>query len=122
VAESQKGYANVASPSGLLDSNGKGTPTSFTRHTIINQPVTIFATYSQPTHKTSPRRLPRTKLNKVDEDLQRPIITQEEADRHCACMFKMDEQTSPRMWSKTLMSFICASVINHDITKVMGQY
>jgi hypothetical protein len=26
-----------------------------------------------------------------------------------------------RIWATELMSFICASVVNHDITKVMGQ-
>jgi hypothetical protein len=92
---------NVASPGRLLDSNGKGTPTSLTRHTIIHQPATTFPNYSQPNQEPHPCRFPRTKLSQVGAHLQKLIVAQVAAIRNCACPLKMAEPMSPIMGFKT---------------------
>jgi hypothetical protein len=97
VAESQKGHANVASPSRLLDSNIKRNPAPLTRHTGINQPTFTIPNFIQPNQESPPISLQRKKLNQVDEHLQGPPVTQVAEIRHRACPFETAGLASPRV-------------------------
>jgi hypothetical protein len=56
-------------------------------------------------------------LNPV-EDKDKKMIVASKANKRAMAYYALAFQTMKLL---RLMSFICASVINHDITKVMGQ-
>jgi hypothetical protein len=72
----------------------------------IQQPTNILPHNSQPHPKPSPHRLPRTKLNQVDECLQGPPVTQVATICHFTCPLEKIELMSSRMGSKILPSTV----------------
>jgi hypothetical protein len=63
----------------------KESSTSHKTHTGINQPAFNIQNFSLPNQESPPSSIQRTKLNHVDEHLQRPLVTQVAAIRHRAC-------------------------------------
>jgi hypothetical protein len=100
MAKSQEEHANVATPSRLLDSFGKGTTTPTPRYKRINEPNINFPNFRLPNQKSPTGSLSRTKLNQMDELTQLTHVPQLAAIRHRTRLLKKTRPTRTRMGSQ----------------------
>jgi hypothetical protein len=94
---------------------------------ILNVAAVIKTWWPQPQNQklecafTTPKVAPRSESHSpslVTHNPQR--LCEQITPLHTASLTKQSNKKDQKQWT-CVMSFICASVVNHDITKVMGQ-